>query len=71
MADINECPLWPFLCLVELHRLYEDYAPSYVFPANGRPSELHTFGSTFASRDVAEGGRVYGELDPFLEAAAV
>ena len=71
MVDIDECPLWPILCLVEFYRFYEDHTAGHVFPADRRPCQLHTFRFTSASWDVAEGGCVYGEFDPFLEAAAV
>lgn len=71
MVDIDKCSVWPLLCLLKLHRLYENYKTGHVLPADWKPFEFYTFGFTFTSRNVAEGSCVYGEPDSFPKATSV
>jgi hypothetical protein len=71
MAYIDECSFWPFLRLVEFHRLDANDETCYVIPAGRESREFHTGEPASASWDVAERSGVHGELDPLFEVITV
>lgn len=71
VVNAHKRAVWVILRESEFHRFYEDDQTCDVFPTFATPSKLYSLELTPPSRNLARGGRVYGESDPVLEITPV